>query len=147
MGFETAFTDKAKLLSENDQIVFGTCMIGTDFGEVKNVSVKRTSDKQEISNCIGGIRGYILRKPRFELQMETRFDADVDAPGEGEMITFPYSGVVGRIFDPEVTWDEGGTRMLKFTATHWDEMADAKLQSWDGTELTDIDSGPPAPAP
>lgn len=142
MSFTTTFTDKALILSDNDAIVFGTAMIGDQFGEVKNAGVKRTSDKVEVENSVAGLRALILKKRRFELTFEARLDSDIEAPGEGDMITFPYAGVVGRIFDPEIKWESGGVRMMSFTATHWDELANAALYSWDGDELTVVDEGP-----
>lgn len=143
MGFETTFTDKALILSDSDAIVFGTAMIGDDYGEVKSASVKRTSDKVEVENSVGGLRALILKKRRFELQLEVRLDSDVDPPGEMDMIVFPLVAVTGRIIDPEIKWESGGVRMMSFTATHWDEIADASLSSWDGSTITSIDTGPP----
>lgn len=142
MGFETTFTDKALVLSDSDAIVFGTAMIGGDYGEVKSTSLKRTSDKVEVDNTVGGLRALILKKRRFELAMEVRLDSDIDPPGEMDMIVFPLVGVTGRIIDPEIKWESGGVRMMSFTATHWDEIADAALYSWDGEELTALDEGP-----
>ena len=142
MSFATVFTDKALILSDSEAIVFGTVMIGDDFGEVKSASVKRTSDKVEVENAVGGLRGLILKKRRFELAIEARFDSDVTAPGEMAMVTFPLAAVVGRIIDPEVKWEAGGVRMLSFTASFWDEIADAHLYSWSGTASTLLDEGP-----
>ena len=142
-SFTTTFTDKALILSDSDAIVFGTAMIGDDFGEVKSTGVKRTSDKVEVENAVGGLRALILKKRRFELTMEVRLDSDVTPPGEMTMITFPLANVVGRIIDPEIKWESGGVRMMSFTATHWDEIADASLYSWSGTASTELDAGPP----
>jgi len=142
MGFDTTFTDKALVLSDSDAIVFGTAMIGDDYGEVKSASVKRTSDKVEIENSVGGLRALVLKKRRFELSLEVRLDSDVDPPGEMDMIVFPVAGVTGRIIDPEIKWEAGGARMMSFTATNWDEITDAHLYSWDGEELTELDEGP-----
>jgi hypothetical protein len=142
MGFETTYTDKALVLSDSDAIVFGTAMIGDDYGEVKSAGVKRTSDKVEIENSVGGLRALVLKKRRFELTLEVRLDSDIDPPGEMDMIVFPLAGVTGRIIDPEIKWESGSARMMSFTATHWDEIADAKLYSWDGSELTELDAGP-----
>jgi hypothetical protein len=141
MSFATTFTDKALVLSDSDAIVFGTAMIGDTYGEVKSVSLKRTSDKVEVENSVGGLRALILKKRRFELQMECRFDSDVTAPGEMDLITFPFAAVVGRITEPEIKWDSGGVRMLSFTATQWDELTEAPLYSWSGTALTELDDG------
>ena len=145
MGFDTTFTDQALILSNSDAIVFGTAMIGDDYGEVKSTAVKRTSDKVEVENSVGGLRALILKKRRFELTLEVRCDSDVDPPGEMDMIVFPLVGVTGRIIDPEIKWESGGVRMMSLTATHWDEIADARLYSWDGDALTELDAGPAAP--
>lgn len=142
MGFDTTYTDKALVLSDSDAIVFGTAMIGDDYGEVKSAGVKRTSDKVEIENSVGGLRALVLKKRRFELSLEVRLDADIDPPGEMDMIVFPLAGVTGRIIDPEIKWESGSARMMSFTATHWDEIANAALYSYDGTDLTELDAGP-----
>lgn len=143
MSFATTFTDQALILSDSAAIEFGTAMIGDDYGEVKSCSVKRTSDKVEVENSVGGLRALVLKKRRFELTLEVRLDSDVTPPGEMDMIVFPLVGVTGRIIDPEIKWESGGVRMMSLTATHWDEIGDASLYSWSGTASTALDAGPP----
>jgi hypothetical protein len=119
-------------------------MLGNSFGEIKSAGVNRTANTQEITNCVGGLAAYLMNNPRFELTLQARFDADVTAPGLGELIQFPFPAVYGRVLSPSVEWSESGVRMLSIEATHWDSLADAHLYTWDGSAMTEVDTGPPA---
>lgn len=136
MALESTYDGDVMVLSEDDVLVLGTCMLGDDFGEVKNAAVKRAADQSAIANCKMGLKAMLLKNPRFELTMKTRFDSDITAPGLGEPITLPMPALVARILDVSVEWDEDGVRMLSITATHWDSMPTAKLYHWTGSTMT-----------
>lgn len=127
-------------ISENpENIEFGTCKIGNDFGEAKSASVKRTADKEELSNCNGSILAAILRNPRFELSLKTLFTLDVSPPGLAERITFPLVGVIGHILDVSVEWEDAGGRMLNIEATRWDSIGgDVAAKYYDGSQWATI---------
>ena len=126
---DTTFDDDILVLG--DQIISGTCMLGDTFGEIESASVKRTADKEEIENCIGNLRALFLRKPRFELKLETLFANGVDAPGLLDKIAIPLIGVYGRVLDIEVKWTKGKSRMLSIDATSWDSLEDATAYKYD----------------
>jgi hypothetical protein len=112
------------MLLGDEDIIFGTAMLGTEYGEIISCSLTRPGSEIEIENNRGGLRAVILANPHFELQLEATFDQQVEPPAMGESIVFPYAGVIGRVMPgAEITWSNRGSRMLKFTAKHWDSMA------------------------
>lgn len=126
-----------------DSIIFGTCQLGDDFGQVKNASLKRTGDKNEILNCTGGLRALLLSNVRSEFNFKTLFTDDVAAPGVGERIVFPLldddlgNPVCGVILDASVEWDEKGGRMLSIDASNWDSLGRRpEVKSYDPTTET-----------
>jgi hypothetical protein len=123
MPLSTALANKTLVLG--DQLIFGTCMLGSAFGQIKTASLKRTADRELIANCHGNLRAVLLKNPRFELVLKTVFDSTVTAPGLMEEITLPLVAVTARIMDVSVEWDENGERMLSIEASHWDALAAA----------------------
>lgn len=127
MALSTTFDDKILLLGE--QVVWGTCMLGSDFGTVVSASVKRTADKVEVENCIGNLKSLLLTKPRFELSLSCIFASSVTAPGLLEEIALPLVGVTGRVMDVTVKWERGKERMLDIEVSHWDALEEAVAYS------------------
>jgi hypothetical protein len=125
-----------------DQVVWGTCMLGDEFGQVESASVKRTADKVEIENCAGNLKSLLLTKPRFEVTLETIFEASVEAPGLMDIIALPLVGVMGRVMDVSVKWEKGKERALSIEITHWDSLAEATGYSLNPTTgvYTSLDS-------
>lgn len=123
MPLDTEHGNNVLLLG--DQVVWGTCMLGDEFGQVESASVKRTADKVEIENCAGNLKSLLLTKPRFEVTLETIFETSVEAPGLMDIIALPLVGVMGRVLDVSVKWEKGKERMLSIELTHWDSLADA----------------------
>lgn len=122
MAFETNIPGHI-LISEESDIVFGTCMLGEAFGEIKKCDLDRTADQETIDKCTGGLRALLLLNPRFELKLETVFDSGVTPPALGDEITFPLADVKGRVLKSSVAWEMKGSRGLSIEATHWDSMA------------------------
>lgn len=115
------------ILIGDDDIIFGTCMLGTEFGEITKADLERGGNEQEIPNNRGGMRAVILANPHWVLSLETTFDATVDPPEMGEEITFPYAGVKGRVMPgAKIAWEQNGSRKLSFSAKHWDAMSDGE---------------------
>jgi len=129
--FDQTYDNESLVLG--DQIIQGTCMLGNAFGEVESASVKRTADKEEIEGCSGALRAFFLKKPRFELKLETLFANGVDAPGLMDKIALPLVGVFARVVDIEVKWAKGKSRMLSIDATSWDSLADADAYRYNST--------------
>ena len=119
MAFSTSLGNNLLALGDNS-VAFGTCMLGTSFGQVKSASLKRANDRKLIAACQGSLRAAVMANARFELTLKTIFDGDVTAPGLGEEITFPLAGVAGRVMDVSVDWNEDGERELTIDATSWD---------------------------
>lgn len=123
MAFETNIPGHVLIGDEN--VVFGTCALGTTYGEISSFNLTRTADLEEIENCVGGLKAAILRKPRFEMEIEALFDSSGTLPELGGAITLPLAGVVARITgDIAIKWEKTGGRMLSFKASHWDSMAE-----------------------
>lgn len=143
MSFSTTYNAKEVLvLNEAETIVWGTCMLGTTYGEIISCSVSREFNTQEIMNCVGGLAAFIMNNPRFEMTIEARMDSDVTAPGPGDQILFPIPAVYGRVM-PGVTinWEQNGARRLSIPATFWDELSGAPLNLWNGSSNTQVDDG------
>lgn len=132
MAFETDIGDNLLLIGDNS-IVFGTCMLGSTFGQVKSATLKRTADKDLLNNCKGNLRAAILKNARFELTLKTVFDDSVDPPGLGDEITLPLVGLTARVMEVPIEWTEGGERMLSIDATRWDSLGDASIYTVSGT--------------
>jgi len=150
MALAAQYPGHIVIADDPQNIIFGTTQVGDEFGEVKSASVKRTADKEDLANAKGSLKAAILRNPRFELSLETLFTADVSAPGIGEQILFPLVGVVGRILDVEVKWEDASGRMLSITATKWDSLTGETAEHFDGASWTPVEdtvevSSPNAP--
>ncbi len=121
MPFETPITDN--ILLGDDAILFSTASLGTDFGEIMKCELERTGKEIESENNKGGLRALILANPGFALSMDVTFDINVDPPGPGDAIVFPYAGVTGRVlFGAKISWESKSERKLSFKAAYWDSM-------------------------
>jgi hypothetical protein len=122
MSFNTNIPNH--VLIGDDDIIFGTSMLGDDFGQIKKCDLERTGKEIEIENNRGSLRAVILTNPGFALDLEVEFDSSVQPPAFGDPITFPYAGVIGRVMPgAKISWEAGGSRTLSFKAAHWDSMA------------------------
>lgn len=120
------------LLAPGSEYVFGTCMLGSAFGQVKSATCKRTADFESVLKCDGGLKAFLIKNPRFELQLETLYDSDVAAPTFGDTVTFPVGSITGYVSgEIEIKWDENGGRMLSFPATSWDTAQTLSLYYYD----------------
>lgn len=145
--FSTTYGDEYLVLGPAGQeIVNGTAMLGPDFGTIKNASVKREADKEELKNGAGNLRAVVMTNPNFQLTMDVAFDASVTAPAMGAAITLPLVGVVGRVMPgAEVKWEQGKERGLSFTVSSWDSLEGASLYQVNPVtqEYTLLDIGQP----
>lgn len=136
-GAPLAVTDK-------DKLVLGTAMLGDDYGTVRSASLTRVGQEEELTGALGELVAYLVKNPGFELQMECRFDSDVPAPEILDQVTFPLAGIKGYIAPgAQINWEEGGVRVLSFTAKGWDSLQgeDVARFYWDDAtdELVDMD--------
>lgn len=144
MSLTTRFPGEVIIADSPENVVFGTCMLGSTYGSVESASVKRNADLEEIKKCGGALLAAIAHNAHFELTMECLYTADVDPPGIGDLITFPIAGVQGRVLPgAEIKWEKAGQRMLSITAKSWDALSTnsgaGAAKSYDGTTYTDLD--------
>lgn len=126
MSFNTEYNDHYIIIAETpDAAIMGTAELGDEFGEVRNARLRRVGNGQEIENSVGGLRAYLLKNPRFELELEIIFDGGKAYPGLGEKIDFPLAGLTGFVLSAEFSWASGQQKAYKLTANSWDSLADA----------------------
>lgn len=111
------------ILLGDEDVVFGTCVLGKTFGEITKCDLDRSGAEIEIENGVGGLLALIIANPAFKLDLETVFTDDITPPEIGQSITFPLAGVVGRILSVKPGWSNKGSRTLSIKAAHWDSMA------------------------
>lgn len=134
----TTYNGAPLAVTDKDQLVLGTCMLGDDYGEVKNATLTRTGQEEELTGCMGELIAFLIKNPGFELAMECRFDADVEPPELIDEVTFPLAGIKGYIKPGlEIKWEEGGVRMLSLTAAGWDSLQGAGVKRWTWDDATD----------
>lgn len=132
-------------VTEKDKLVLGTAMLGEAYGTVKSGTLTRTGEEEELKGALAELIAYLIKNPGFELKLETRFDSDVTPPELLDAITFPLAGIIGYVKPgTEVAWEEGGVRMLSFTAAGWDSLQGENVSRFrwnDGTDaLVDLDA-------
>jgi hypothetical protein len=142
MAFTTTYGPQEVLvLSPDDVIVWGTVMLGDTYGTISQMTMSREWDSDEIKNGVGGLAGFISRNPKFQMNVTSRMDSDITAPGHLDRIVFPLISVTGRIITPEIKWENEGARELTLACTFWDALNLAPLYKWTGTAYTTIDAG------
>lgn len=125
-------------VTEKDKLVLGTAMLGENYGTVKDASLTRTGAEEELLGALGQLIAFLIKNPGFELQMQCRFDSDVEPPELLDMITFPLAGIKGYVKPGTVVnWTEGGVRMLTFTAAGWDALQGESVARFRWDDATD----------
>lgn len=125
-------------VTEKDKLVLGTAMLGEAYGTVKDASLTRTGQEEELLGALAEIIAFLIKNPGFELQMQCRFDSDVEPPELLDMITFPLAGIKGYVKPgTQVNWTEGGVRMLTFTAAGWDSLQGESVARFRWNDATD----------
>jgi hypothetical protein len=124
MSYTTRYPGEIVIASSSANLVFGTVMLGSAYGQVESASVAREADMAELEAAGGSILAVILKKPKFAFKFKTMFRADVLPPDFADLITFPFAGISGRVMPPiTVEWEKDGHRMLSIEATSWDSFA------------------------
>jgi hypothetical protein len=103
-------------------INFGTCELGTVFGQVESASLKRVVEELGIPDCFGGFQSYLLMNPGYEFELTAIFPSTATLPVEGDPIAFPLAGVIGNIITWSLAWEQKGQRKLQITAKQWDSI-------------------------
>lgn len=134
----TTYNGAPLAVTDQNAIVLGTAMLGDNYGTVKSASLTRTGAEEELTGALGQLIAYLIKNPGFELQMECRFDSTVNPPEILDQITFPLAGIVGYVKPgAEVKWEEGGVRMLSFTAAGWDSLQGVNVKRYRWNDPTD----------
>ena len=121
MSFSTRYPGEIVIANSSTNLVFGTVMLGSAYGQVESASVVREADASELEAAGGDILAIILKKPGFAFKFKTLFRADILPPDLADLITFPFAGISGRIMPPiTVEWEKDGHRMLSIEAKSWD---------------------------
>lgn len=144
-GLATTLADDILILGADD-VVWGTAMLGTEFGTIKRAMVRRTGDREMLMNQKGELKLLLIKNPGFELILEVAFHKDVEAPGLLETLSLPLVGVQGHVMEGvTVAWELGDERGMTIPVNAWDVMQDARayrLLPGSGA-LVEINPAPP----
>lgn len=105
----------------NNNVLFGTCDLGTTYGQVETASLERAAEELGIPDCNGGFQAYLLMNPFYKFVFTAIVPANAELPDLGDPLTFPRGGVIGNILNYTENWDKG-VRKLEVTAQQWDSM-------------------------
>lgn len=103
-------------------IHFGTCELGSTFGQVESASLQRTVEELGIPDCFGGFQAYLLMNPGYEFQLTAIFPSTAALPTDGEAITFPGADVIGNVINWSLNWEQKGQRKISITAKQWESI-------------------------
>lgn len=142
MAYTTRYEGQIFIADNPEDLVFGTAMLGDDYGEVISASIVREADVSEVI-AAGSLKAAILQNPKFQFEFEVMFRDSIEAPGLAEIIVFPLAGISGRVMPPvSIKWGEGQHRSLAIKVTSWDHMANnegaGNAFEFDGTNFTEI---------
>jgi hypothetical protein len=105
----------------NTNISFGTCDLGTTYGQIEDAELQRTAEELGIPDCHGGFQGYLLMNPGYTFTFTAIIPASAELPELGDAIAFPHGGVIGNITDFTENWTKG-PRKISVTAKNWDSI-------------------------
>lgn len=103
----------------NASLGFGTCELGTTFGQIEDGSLTLTGDVENVPDCCGGLQSVLLTNERYELEFNAIFNSGATLPARGAGITFPIAGIAGSVMEWTLKWTAGKTKMFSIKATHW----------------------------
>lgn len=106
----------------NQNLLFGTCQLGSTYGTIEDADENLTANLQEIMDCCGGTQAVILSNEKYELSMTVTLAADAVLPVLGDDITFPTAGITGQITERGRKWSQGGVVKMSLKAFHWKSM-------------------------
>jgi len=122
-----AQTFGADYLTLNPDIVWGTAMLGRQFGTIKTASIKRTGEREQIVNDAGELVLLLLKNPGYEVILSAAFDRNVSPPGLLEQVTLPLIGLTGWVMEgANIAWEGGSERIINIPVSTWDCMSGAK---------------------
>lgn len=103
----------------NQNLLFGTCQLGSTWGTIEDADEKLTADLEEIMDCCGGTQAVLLKNEKYELDITVTLAADAVLPELGDDIAFPTAGITGQITERGRKWSQGGVVKMSVKAFHW----------------------------
>ncbi len=103
----------------NQNLLFGTCMLGQTWGQIEGADEKLVADLEEIKDCCGANQTVLLMNERYELDLTVILASTALLPELGDDISFPTGGITGQITERGRTWEAGGCVKMKVKAFHW----------------------------
>lgn len=124
----TTYGSEYLVLSKDTEVIFGTAMLGSQFGIVKRAIIKRLGERELIVNSAGELKLILIKTPGYELILDCAFDRSVVAPGMGESLSLPFVGVTGHVMDgASIAWDNGSERGISIPVSSWDSFSSAAV--------------------
>ncbi|MBE7497116.1 MAG: hypothetical protein HS117_19415 [Verrucomicrobiaceae bacterium] len=103
--------------------VYGTAMLGREFGQIQRCFLVRAGERKEFRNDAGELLLILISGTGWQAEFECLFDASVTAPGFMEEITLPLLGITGRVMEgARVTWEGDAERVITIPCAEWDSM-------------------------
>lgn len=100
--------------------------IPSGFGTLKSASLERFATAEEIEDCKGDIRAYLMKNPGWELDCQLTCSASLTLTEMGSRLKFPIADIFGFILPGlKVMWQSKGLKMVSFKARHWDALGNS----------------------
>lgn len=103
----------------NQNLLFGTCMLGQTWGQIEDADEKLIADLEFIKDCCGGNQTVLLMNERYELTLTVILASTATLPELGEDVSFPTAGITGQITERGRKWTAGGCVKMEVKAFHW----------------------------
>lgn len=142
MALTTRYVGEQIVIADDpSNMVFGTVMLGTTYGEVISCKLAREGDINKVK-AAGSLLAVIISDPYFSLELECMFRDDITPPGLAEAVDFPLAGITGRVIPPiGISWGENDHRKLTIKVESWDAFGNegsGSAYTFDGTTYTPI---------
>jgi len=106
----------------NQSLLFGTCMLGSTWGQIESADEKLLADLEFIKDCCGGNQTVLLTNERYELSLTVILSSAATPPELAEDVSFPTAGITGQITERGRKWEAGGVVKMEIKAFHWKSM-------------------------
>jgi len=103
----------------NQNLLFGTCQLGTTWGQIETADEQLMADLETIKDCCGGAQTVLLTNERYELSLTVILSSAATLPELADDISFPTAGITGQITQRGRKWEAGGVVKMEVKAFHW----------------------------
>lgn len=103
----------------NLNLIYGTCMLGSTWGQIDDASEELIADLETIKDCCNNTQTVILSDERYELEMTVMLSSTATLPELADDISFPTAGITGQITQRGRKWEAGGVVKMTVKASHW----------------------------